>query len=130
MEKEGFLFGVALVPYMQWVNGGELPAVFFTDHKNLLVLFADTARPMSCTKPNRDRLTRWGLTLMGARFVIRHIDGEENRLADLGSRWGNPFAGACDKGVAKMLCRLEGGARPLMNWLVKRPSAYGTDVAP
>ena len=71
------MFGVVLQPYMKWVNGGVLPAVFFTDHKNLLVLFSDESRPMSCTKPNRDRLTRWGLALMGARYVIRHIDGCE-----------------------------------------------------
>ena len=125
VEKEGFLFGVVLVPYMQWVNGGVLPAAFFTDHKNLLVLFADHARPMSCTKPNRDRLTRWGLTLMGARYVIRHIDGEENRLADLGSRWGNPHSPTPAATGDATLRRLTGGPRPFLNRMVRRSAECG-----
>ena len=82
-----------MLDHLHWINGGRRPTILFTDHKNLLALFSDRARPLACTKPNRDRLTRWGLGLMGVRYVIRHIDGEENRLADLGSRWGNQFAG-------------------------------------
>ena len=77
--------------FAHWVNGGQYPAALFTDHRNLLALFDDRARPISCTGPNRSRLTRWGLSLLGLRYEIYHISGEENHLADLGSRWGNRF---------------------------------------
>ena len=74
--------------FVHWVNGGKYPAAPFTDHKNLLTLFDDKARPISCTKPNRERLTRWGIALLSMRYEIFHIAGEHNYLADIGSRWG------------------------------------------
>ena len=73
--------------FSYWVNGGRYPAALFTDHRNLLALFDDKARPLSCTRTNRDRLTRWGIAMMSLRYEIFHIDGESNYLADLGSRW-------------------------------------------
>ena len=91
MEKEAFPFGVRLQEFAYWVNGGRFPAALFTDHKNLIALFNDKARPLSCTKPNRARLTRWGINLLSMKYIIYHIDGEENRLPDLGTRWGNRF---------------------------------------
>ena len=101
------------------MNGGRQPAALFTDHKNLIALFNDKARPLSCTKPNRARLTRWGINLMSMKYIIYHIDGEENRLADLGSRWGSRFAKTRSKnpGVAD---GLTGGPKPLMNCFLRR----------
>ena len=98
-----------LLDFSHWVNGGRYPAALFTDHKNLLALFDDKARPISCTKPNRERLTRWGIGLLGLRYEIYHIAGEENFLADLGSRWGNRHAGQPGKTDG-----LHGGPKPLM----------------
>ena len=91
MEKEACPFGVRLQEYSYWVNGGRYPAALFTDHKNLIALFNDKARPLSCTKPNRPRLTRWGINLLSMKYIIYHIDGTENRLTDLGSRWALPI---------------------------------------
>ena len=109
VDKEGFCFGVKLMDYAHWINGGRHPAALFTDHKNLLAFFSESARPATCTKPNRERLTRWGLRLRGLRYEIHHIDGDENRLADLGTRWGNRFAEkkSTEEG-------LSGGPKPLM----------------
>ena len=46
------------------------------------------------------------------RYIIYHIDGSENRLADLGSRRGNRFA---QKKQAESVAKgLAGGPRPLM----------------
>ena len=39
-------------------------------------------------------MDRWVERLLTLRYRIHHIDDEENRLADLGSRWGNRFAAA------------------------------------
>ena len=66
--------------FEHWVNGGQYPAALFTDHRNLLALFDDRARPISCTGPNRSRLTRWGLSLLGLRYEIYHSSGEENQI--------------------------------------------------
>ena len=51
-----------------------------------------------------------GLTAGRLKYEIFHIKGEENRLADLGSRWGNRYAAA----KAKPMDGLSGGPRPLM----------------
>ena len=101
---------MVLLDYAQWVNGGVYDTALFTDHRNLLTLFSDKDRPMSCTKSNRDRLTRWGLNLMGMRYVIHHIDGKNNHLADLGSRWGNKFAKKKVETSRKAACQV--GLRP------------------
>ena len=45
-----------------------------------------------CTKPNRQQLTNWGLNLRSLRYEIFPIRGEENYIADNGSRWGNRHA--------------------------------------
>ena len=37
--------GVKSLDYSHWLNGGRLPCKLFTDHRNLLALFADEARP-------------------------------------------------------------------------------------
>ena len=114
VDKEGFCFGVKLLDYAHWINGGRHDDALFTDHKNLLTFFSDKARTASCTKPNRERLTRWGLRLAGLRYEIFHIPGEENRLADLGSRWGNQFAAQ-----RATTTGLRGGPKPLMLRVLK-----------
>ena len=119
MEKEAFPFGVRLQEFSYWVNGGRYPAALFTDHRNLLALFDDKARPLSCTRPNRDRLTRWGIAMMALRYEIFHIDGESNYLADLGSRWGNRFAAAKKRDIADTSKGLHGGPNPLMSRLLR-----------
>ena len=86
------MFGEQLEKYAHWVNGGRHRAALFTDHRNLLAFFDDKVRPATCTKPNRQRLTRWGLNLRCLRYEIHPIGGEENYMTDIGSRWGNRFA--------------------------------------
>ena len=78
---------------------------FFTDHANLLAIFDDNARPDTCAKPNRQRLDRWSLNMRMLWYEIFHICGEDNRLSDLGSRWGNRFLGGVSP-VAKTGLRL------------------------
>ena len=151
VEKEAFVFGVKAIRFTHWINGGRYPARFYTDHKNLLALFSDKARPLSCTRPNRDRLTRWGITLLCLWYEIYHIDGCENRLADLGSRWGNRFVSENQEGKAEdaavpkkhLTTGLAGGPKPMMQMLTRRagddarfkrvlrtaPPAVGDDIS-
>ena len=94
VSKEAFSYGEKLYDYRHWINGGKYDSDLFTDHKNLLALFDNEVRPVTCNKSNRKRMDRWAERLLTMRYRIHHIDGEENRLADLGSRWGNRFATA------------------------------------
>ena len=91
VDKESYPFGEVLVSLSHWINGGHHPAAFFTDHKNLLAIFCPDAREDNCSKPNQQRRERWALNMRALWYQIFHIDGEENRLADLGTRWGNRF---------------------------------------
>ena len=67
--------------------------MFFTNQRNLLVLFDDDDLPMSCININRDKMTRWGLKLLQVYYTIHHIDGVYNYLADLGSSWATSSTG-------------------------------------
>ena len=85
VDKEAYVFGEKNLKYSQWINGGEECSALFTDHRNLLSFFDDEIRPAHCTKPNRQRLTRWGINLRSLRYKIFPIDGEINYIADIGS---------------------------------------------
>ena len=58
----------------------------FTDHRNLLHVFDPVSR-VGSFKHADDRLSRWAVLLLGFRYVVEHIPGEENVVADLLSRW-------------------------------------------
>jgi len=63
---------------------------FFTDHKNLLSVLQPT------TVKNRNywsRLERWALLLQDIAAVFYHIGDESNFVADMFSRFANPFFG-------------------------------------
>jgi len=57
----------------------------FTDHKNLAHIFEpDKETP----KTTLARLQRWSLLLQAQSYKIEHIEGKDNVVADLFSRWG------------------------------------------
>ena len=111
VDKEAYPFGEEVPEMSHWVNGGKHSTAFFTDHANLLAIFDHNARADGSTKPNRQRRDRWALQLRKLWYEIHHIDGDENRLADLGSRWGNRFM-ATAKALPKKGLRI--GPRALM----------------
>ena len=84
--------GVKVFEYKHWINGGKYESVFFTDHKNLLSIFDPKMRPPTSTQSNHKRYDRWVDNMMTLRYIILHIDGEENLLADMQTRWANRFA--------------------------------------
>ena len=119
VSKEAFSFGEKLFEYKHWVNGGRYETDLFTDHKNLLALFDNEARPATCNKSNRKRMDRWAERLLTMRYRIHHIDGEENRLADLGSRWGNRFAQAK---VAEKPGLADFSPKKFLGGMIRRPA--------
>ena len=60
-----------------------------TDHKNLTFLTDDVAK--HALKMNTGtRLARWNLFLRSSGAVLQYIPGEQNKIADLLSRWSYP----------------------------------------
>ena len=52
------------------------------------------------------------------KYIIYHIDGTENRLADLGLRWGSLFAKTKSDNPG-VVDGLTGGPKPLMNCFLR-----------
>ncbi|POM64809.1 Hypothetical protein PHPALM_19607 [Phytophthora palmivora] len=46
-----------------------------------------------------EKLQRWALKMVGIRYVIEHIKGEDNLWADMISRWGQPCVGSAGDSV-------------------------------
>ncbi|ETL25421.1 hypothetical protein L916_20724 [Phytophthora nicotianae] len=61
----------------------------YCDHANLIHIFS----PDKTVKPHlRGKLQRWALHIVGVRYTIEHIKGDDNVWADLVSRWGQKSA--------------------------------------
>lgn len=59
--------------------------VIYTDHKNLIHILDPSGRNIA--KHSDDRLSRWAIHLLSHKFAIHHIDGSDNVVADMLSRW-------------------------------------------
>lgn len=57
------------------------------DHRNLIYIFSENAEHKKATS---QKLERWTMRLLGYRYIIEHISGEDNKWADLLSRWAQP----------------------------------------
>ena len=70
--------------YRYLVVGHPRALQVYTDHRNLLPLL----RPEWGIKAGQiDRLKRWALLLQAADLVVRHVQGTDNVLPDMLSRW-------------------------------------------
>ncbi|POM64696.1 Hypothetical protein PHPALM_19741 [Phytophthora palmivora] len=75
----------------------ELGVRIYCDHANLIQIFA----PDKELKQHvRGKLQRWALKMVGIRYVIEHIKGEDNLWADMVSRWGQRDTEPADKPTA------------------------------
>ncbi|GMF57038.1 unnamed protein product [Phytophthora fragariaefolia] len=69
----------------------------YCDHANLIKIFA----PGKEVKQHvRGKLQRWALKMIGIRYEIEHIKGEDNLWADIVSRWGQPAPAPSESPVA------------------------------
>ena len=90
VDKEGYaiLMAVKRCGYLLISNR---PFHVFTDHKNLINIFSnDTRGGAEIPRYRADRLARWAMVLRDVNFVLHHIPGVDNVLADLFSRFLNP----------------------------------------
>ena len=63
------------------------PANVFTDHRNLLFVFAPLALEPVLGPQGVSTVQRWALFLSKYTYVIEHIDGDDNVFADVLTRW-------------------------------------------
>ena len=55
----------------------------FTDHRNLLFVFAPLALEPALGRHVVSKVQRWALFLSKYTYVIEHIDGDDNVFADI-----------------------------------------------
>ncbi|GMF16253.1 unnamed protein product [Phytophthora fragariaefolia] len=75
----------------------ELGVRIYCDHANLIQIFA---LGKELKHHVRGKLQRWALKMVGIRYVIEHIKGEDNLWADMWSRWGQRDTELADKPTA------------------------------
>jgi len=87
IEQEGFALVYGLLHFEHYLKG--IAFTIESDHKNL-EFFKTSAVP---------KLVRWGLIVQQFDYVIRHISGRTNHVADALSRLVTP---ACDQALATL----------------------------
>lgn len=90
VEKEGWAV-VETCTRLSYVLQRPGGFVLFTDHRNLVHLFS--LETTASTKAAVNRIERWTVILRGFDYVIRHVEGEDNVVADMLSRWAHPDEG-------------------------------------
>ncbi|POM69604.1 Hypothetical protein PHPALM_14096 [Phytophthora palmivora] len=88
VEKEAYPVGRACGD-LAYLLDREKGVQIYCDHANLIHIFS----PAKTVKPHlRGKLQRWALHIVGVRYTIEHIKGDDNVWADLVSRWGQADA--------------------------------------
>ena len=89
VDKEAFAIMMAVKRCDYFLANGK-PFHLYTDHRNLVNIFSPEAAGSDMPKYRADRLARWGMILRNVDFVLHHIAGDDNLVADLFSRFLNP----------------------------------------
>ena len=76
---------LASVEYFSAFFNSKQPFYLHTDHKNLVYIFK--VENFTQKVQTKDRVTRWALQLAKHNFILEHIEGQRNILADILSRW-------------------------------------------
>lgn len=85
-EKEAFAI-VKVFDKLDFVLWGRNQVHVFTDHRNLLFVFAPLALRPNAPRYVLSKVHRWAIHLSRFDFNIEHIDGVKNVFADLLTRW-------------------------------------------
>lgn len=65
----------------------------YTDHRNLLFVFNPLALDASLGRHVVNKVQRWGLYLSKYSYIIEHVEGEKNVMADIMTRWCRGYRG-------------------------------------
>lgn len=74
--------------YLFWGSGQNH---VFTNHKNLLYVFAPLALRPSSPRHVLSKVHRWAIHLSRFEFFINHIEGASNVFADILTRWSKGY---------------------------------------
>ncbi|KAF4128207.1 RNase H-like domain found in reverse transcriptase [Phytophthora infestans] len=96
VEKEGYPI-VKACGDLDYMLVREKGFHVYCDHSNMIRLFSPDHEVKQHVK---GKLQRWALTLVGCRYVIHHIAGENSLWANIVPRWGQPAAAATDTMLA------------------------------
>jgi len=91
-EKEGFAI-YQVFERLDYLLLPERDTRIFTDHLNLLFIFNPLAIDSSLKKHIVNKVLRWSMTLSKFSYVIEHIPGEKNIMADIMTRWLKGYRG-------------------------------------
>lgn len=99
-EQEGFAIYQSLKK-LDYLFYHEHPIHVFTDHRNLLFLFAPLALEPALERHVVNKVQRWALYLSQLPYLIEHVDGEHNIFADILTRWLRGY-----RSERKTLCKI------------------------
>ena len=85
-EKEGYAI-VQAFGKMDYLLMGAPNVRVFTDHRNLLFVYAPLALEPSLGRHVVSKVQRWALYISRFRYVIEHVPGQQNVFADILTRW-------------------------------------------
>ena len=89
-EKEGYAIfqTFSKVDYL-FLNGQETHV--FTDHRNLMFVYAPTALEPALGRHVVCKVQRWALYLSRFDYIVEHIEGKDNVFADILTRWTRDY---------------------------------------
>ena len=90
-EKEGFAI-FKTFEKLDYLLLGEQPVHVFTDHRNLLYVFAPCALVPTSARHVVSKVQRWKMYMSHFHYVIEHINGTATVFADLLTRWEEEIA--------------------------------------
>lgn len=89
-EKEAYAV-VQTFDRMDYLFWGSKRTHVFTDHKNLLYVFAPLALRPNSPMHVLSKVHRWAIHLSRFDFFINHIEGADNVFADILTRWSKGY---------------------------------------
>ena len=85
-EKEAYAIFQTFEKF-DYVLMGSKPTHIYTDHRNLLFVFAPLTLEPALGRHILSKVQRWALFLSRFSYVIEHVHGETNVFADILTRW-------------------------------------------
>ena len=89
-EKEGFAI-YQTFDKLDYLFQDDQPVHVFTDHRNLLYVFAPMALEPTTKRHVACKVQRWAIFLSRFNYLIEHIDGSKNVFADILTRWARGY---------------------------------------
>lgn len=91
-EKEAFAV-FSTFEKLDYMLLGHTSVRVFTDHRNLLFVFAPLSLEPSLGRHIVSKVQRWALYLSKFSYVIEHVSGSDNVFADILTRWLKGYRG-------------------------------------